>query len=317
MTLSRKLMALAAGLVALMTMALLSPLTSAQGPGGAAGETLIIDEATVDWIEKSNVAAQREGVIDRMELQIGMPVSKGKPIGYLHSEIAELTVRKAEVAANSIGPKQKAQAQKDLALAIVAVNKRLAERGRNFVSYEEQQKAEAELKVAVASIVEAEERLKLDQAELNLAKQALDEHTIRSPFDGVVIERMKNPGETVRANEAVVKIGNLSKLRAYAYVPLDYAYQVKEGQIVELQPRPFGSRRQPLPIEKKRFRGKITFVDPQIQPVAETARRVYAEFDNKDFELSPGLKASMTIFLGTEGSGTTAVGAQDSVKIER
>ena len=52
-----------------------------------------------------------------------------------------------------------------------------------------------------------------------------------------------------------------------------------------------------MPIEQKRFRGKITFVDPQIQPVAETAVRIFAEFENKDHELRPGLKGVMTIYL--------------------
>ena len=83
---------------------------------------------------------------------------------------------------------------------------------------------------------------------------------------------MKNPGESVRANEAVVQLGNLYKLCANAYVPLEYAFRVKEGQVVEIQPRITSGKGEPLAIEKKRFRGKITFVDPQIQPVAETAR---------------------------------------------
>ena len=48
---------------------------------------------------------------------------------------------------------------------------------------------------------------------------------------------MKNPGESVRANEAVVQLGNSRKLCANAYVPLEYAFRVKEGQIVEIQPR--------------------------------------------------------------------------------
>ena len=38
----------------------------------------------VDWIEKSDVAALREGVIEKMELQIGMPVKKDGAIGILH-----------------------------------------------------------------------------------------------------------------------------------------------------------------------------------------------------------------------------------------
>ena len=85
----------------------------------------------------------------------------------------------------------------------------------------------------------------------------------------------------MRANDTVIELGDLSRLAAEAYVPLDFAYRVKVGQIVEIQPRLRTSGRgEPLPIEKKRFRGKITFVDPQIQPVAETAVRIRAEFEN-------------------------------------
>jgi multidrug resistance efflux pump len=118
-----------------------------------------------------------------------------------------------------------------------------------------------------ASMIEAEEKVLLDTADLELAKQARDEHTIRAPFDGVVIARMKNPGETVRANEAVVTLGNLDKLRVWTWIPLDYLHRVKEGAIVEIQPRldrTHGGN--PHPIENKRFRGKVTFVDPQILP---------------------------------------------------
>ena len=89
----------------------------------------------------------------------------------------------------------------------------------------------------------------------------------------------------------------LNRLCANAYVPLDFAFRVKEGQVVEIQPRITGGRGEPLPIEKKRFRGKITFIDPQIQPVAETAVRIRAEFDNPNGDLRPGLKVQMTIFL--------------------
>jgi RND family efflux transporter MFP subunit len=309
----KKAAALAAGLAAALTVPLLTTSLVAQSTK-AGPETLVVEEASVDWIERSNVAALREGVIEKMELQIGMEVAKNKPIGYLHREMADLAIKKAEVAARSEGPKAKAQAQQDLALAVVAINKRLNGRIKGSVSYEEQQKAEAELKVATASILEAQERILLDEAELNLAKQAYLEHTIVAPFDGIIIERIKNPGESVRANEPVVKLGNLSKLRVWGYIPLEYAYRVKEGQVVEFQPRLVGERHVPLPIEQKRFRGKVTFVDPQIQPIAETAVRVYTEFENKDFELRPGLKGMLTIFLNSEGSApespAPAVGAR-------
>ena len=108
----------------------------------------------------------------------------------------------------------------------------------------------------------------------DLTKRTLLEHTIVAPFDGVVIERMKHPGESVRANEAVVRLGNLDKLRVFGYVPLDFAFAVKEGAIVEFQARVSGSRTARLPIEQRKFRGKITFVDPQIQPVITVGRQM-------------------------------------------
>ena len=69
-------------------------------------------------------------------------------------------------------------------------------------------------------------------------------------------------------------------------------------------------RRTPLPVEKKQFRGKITFVDPEIQPVAETAVRICAEFENPGWELRPGLDARMTIFLTPEAAAANPQGAE-------
>jgi RND family efflux transporter MFP subunit len=301
----KKSAALAAGLAAALAVAGLNARQDAvaQPPRAAEPETLVVDEATVDWIEKSNVAALREGVIQEMELRIGMPVVKGGRIGSLHSELATLAVKKAQVAVDRQAPRLKSAAQKELAVSKVAINKRLNTKMKGAVSLEEMMQAEAELKVAEALTIEAAEQLKNDEVELELAKQTLDEHTITAPFDGVVIERMKHPGEKVGQNEAVVQLGNLDKLRAFAYVPLEYAFRVKESQVVDLQLKLEGVRNVPVEIERKRFRGKITFVDPQVQAVGETGVRIYVEFDNRGHELKPGLKGTLAIYLGTETNG--------------
>jgi RND family efflux transporter MFP subunit len=264
----------------------------------AGSQALVLEElARVDWIEKSSVASLREGVIEKMELQPGMPVKKNGVIGTLHHEIAELTVRKNALQARAIAPEEKARAQKEVAISVVARNTRLNDRQPGMVSAEDVAKAEGDLKVAEAQIKEAQENQGIAKAELDLAKRTLDEHTIVAPFDGIVLSRKKHPGESVRANDMVIELGDLSRLAAEAYVPLDFAYRVKVGQIVEIQPRLRSSGRgEPLPIEKKRFRGKIAFVDPQIQPVAETAVRIRAEFENPG-DLRPGLMVQMTIFL--------------------
>jgi RND family efflux transporter MFP subunit len=297
MSAAKSAAALALGLIATLSVATFAQ--NGQDPSSpSAASALVLEElATIDWIEKSDVAALREGVIDKMELKIGMPVLENGVIGTLHKEAADLAVTKARILAGNIAAIEKGQAQAEVAKSTCARNKRLNDRSPGMVSAEEVAKAEGEFKVAVAMTNEAKEQVAVNRADLDIARQALKEHTIVAPFDGIIIKRMKNPGESVRANEAVVQVGKLSKLRAHAYVPLDYAYRVKEGQEVVVQPRIISNRGEPLPIEKKRFRGKITFVDPQIQAIAETAVRIHAEFDNPDFELRPGLRVQMTIFL--------------------
>jgi len=112
---------------------------------------LVLDElATVDWIEKSDVAALREGVIEKMELRLGDPALVSKPIGYLHREAAELTVAKNKIQAESVGAIEKGKASLGVAVAIVAINKRLNDRKPGMVSAEDMAKAEGELKVADA-----------------------------------------------------------------------------------------------------------------------------------------------------------------------
>jgi RND family efflux transporter MFP subunit len=310
MTVSKPIAAMVASCLLMSVAAVAQNGRAVQPPVDPAAQKIVLDElARVSWIEKSAVAALREGVIQTMELQIGMPVKKGGTIGVLHREMAELTVTKNELQAASIGPTEKANAQKDVALSVVARNKRLNARKSDMVSAEDVAKAEGELKVADAQVKEAGENQGIAKADLKLAIQTLHEHTIVAPFDGVVIKRMKHPGESVRANEAVVELGNLYRLCADTFVPLEFAFRVKEGQVVEIQPRIMQGKGQPLPIEKKRFRGKVTFVDPQIQAVSETSVRIRAEFENPTGELRPGLLVQMTIFLNPEVAAAEQDGA--------
>ena len=310
MLIPKKAAALTAGFLVVLSVATVAQ-QSAPAPQGRrpGSETLVLEElATLDWIEKADLAALREGVIESVELWEGMPVKKGGLIGSLHKETAELTVAKARLAATNVAAEEKALAQRELALAVVATNERLNQRRPGMVSQEEIRKAEAEVKVADAMAREAVEQREINKADLALAEQLVREHTIVAPFDGIVIDRKRNPGESIRANEAVVRLGNLDRLRAFSYVSIAYAYRVKEGQIVEFQPKLEGVRER-QPIELKRFRGKIVFVDPLIQPVGETAVKIFAEFENKDRELRPGLKGVMTIYLTPDGSAPAAAPA--------
>jgi biotin carboxyl carrier protein len=303
---TRKAFALSLGLTAILTAASLG---QAPRPGQPDSQ-LVVDDATVEFLQKSDVSALREGVIDRMELRIGKEVGRrGDVIGYLVKEASVLAAEEAKIQAEGKGAKLKAQAQRSLALSVVLRNKRLLDQNKSFVSQEDVQKGEAELAVADASLVEANDTLKLAAAKLKSAERIVEEHIIRAPFPGLIIEEFKHESESVRANEPVVRLGNLDTVRVWAYVPIEYAYRVTPGTEMVIQPRLGGTRIGKHPIEQKQFRGVISFVDQSIQPVAETAVRVYADLDNASHELRPGLKCTMTIFLKPEANAAVAAPA--------
>lgn len=320
---TKRIAALALGCVALLSAATLAQSggSSQDTPAAPQGyEPLVLKVSVItgprlEWVEKSDVAALHEGVIEQMELKIGMTVKKGGTIGYLHRDIARLTVAKNKLQAESRAPKEKAVAQKEVAISVVARNKNLNSRLPGAVSAEDVAKAEGDLKVAEAQILEAVETRKIAEAELNINQQTLDEHTIVAPFDGIVINRHKNPGESVRANEKVVVLGNPYKMCVDPYVPLEYADRVKVGQIVEVEQTK--SHEEPLVFEKKKYRGKITFVSPEVQTVGETGVRVRAEFDNPDLELRPGFLARVTIFVPTAVSTTSITAGDPSTRTTR
>jgi len=320
MPLTRKALALSLGLLGVASAA-----TIAQPPRGTQGDgqTLVVEDAVVEWFQKSEVSALREGVIDRMELRLGKEVGRpvngqGAIIGYLHKEVADLSVAEAKIQAESQGAILKAEAQKTLAVRVIKRNEALLKKGPNMVSQEEIQKAEAEYLVADASSIDAKDTQKLAIAKLRSAERAAEEHVIRAPFAGWVIEEWKHEGESVRANEPVVQIGNLDRVRVWAYIPIEYAYRVTVGTEIEIQPRlAAGGRSGKHPIEQKKFRGQVMFVSPSLQAVGEDGVKIFAEIDNPLHELRPGLKATMTFALKPEGTTPTAVGNSADARVRQ
>jgi multidrug efflux pump subunit AcrA (membrane-fusion protein) len=297
---------LAAGLIAALSVAAVAqqgatPPASAQ-PTRPAGQTIVVG-GVLDWLEKSDVSALRDGVIEQIEYQVGDRVEAGKPIGYLHRKLAELSVEKAKVAAESRGALMKAQAQRNLQRDKLAMLFNLIARNKANVSPEERKQQEAELAVAEAMEQEAKDNINLARAELDLAQQTLDEHTIYGPpFTGYVTDRMKGPAESVRASEPVLRIGRTDKLRFHGFIPLGSVSKLSVGDRIEFR---VTIDEDDPPIERKRFTGKVKAWSREIPTVGRSEVQVLAEIENPenpehpDLELLAGMKGELTIFLNT------------------
>ena len=297
MRLHTKPAAMAVGLVTALAAVTLAQPPAGRAPKGStasANEPLVVS-GLIEWIDKSDVSALTEGVIKQIELREGMTVAEDGTIGSLHSEKAELTVAKARVAAEGKGGLAKAEAQRELAYAVLARLMRLNAIKAGYASKEEVNKAEAEVKVGEAQVVDAQDNQKLAKAELDLAQEALREHTITAPFAGTILKVLKHPGETVKANEAVVRMGKVDKLRFYGTFPVENLGRIRPGMVVDVRPTVEDAD---VPIEHKRFRGQVKSIGQEVNSIGTTDVEVYAEvFNNQAKDLRPGLKAEMTVYL--------------------
>ncbi|TVS10102.1 MAG: HlyD family efflux transporter periplasmic adaptor subunit [Planctomycetaceae bacterium] len=119
------------------------------------------------------------------------------------------------------------------------------------------------------------------------AQERVERHKLPAPFSGIVVQIKRQRGEWVTPGEAVVRVVRIDRLRAEGYLSASDARPDLQGRPVRLRvDLPDG----PGTI----FPGKITFVDPEIDPVnAQT--RIWVEVENTDLRLRPGMRASMKL----------------------
>ena len=294
MFLPKKVLALAASVLVAVSAATLAQ-------NGSPGQALVIP-GTIEWLEKSDVTALKDGVINKIEYQVGRRVLEGKEIGGLHDELARFAVVKAKLQAENSGEITKGMAQRKLAIAELARIKRLEFRGPGITSASEKEKAEAELAVADAMVQIAQENQAVYKADYDAAVQVVHDHKIFAPFSGVIIDRMKNPGEAVHSNEAVVRIGRTDTLRVIGWLPLDVAGQIKGNEPVEVRVIIEGSAH---PIQNKKFSGRITAVSREINTTRTTDVQVLADVYNDEdadsnLHLLAGMKVEMSVRLGEQ-----------------
>lgn len=122
----------------------------------------------------------------------------------------------------------------------------------------------------------------VDQAKLHVQRRQ-----IRSPLDGVVVEVFRHRGEWLEPGQRVLRVVRLDRLRVEGFVD---AKQVRG----EFRDAPVRVEVELADDVKAKFKGKIVFVSPEVDPVNGQVR-VWAEVDNPGLSLRPGLRAEMVI----------------------
>ena len=256
-------------------------------------------------VVQSTVKSKVSGTVQRMLVREGQQVSQGQVIAEI--ETADIKARLD----TQVALLEEAKARWQIATKNRDNN--LALLKQNFISQNAFDTTQSTYEATVATV-------KSNEAQVKLAKNAMQDAVIRSPIGGIVAKRMVNVGEKVGPDSPLFSVVDLSKMEIEAPAPATEIPSVKVGQSARFQVDGFGDRS---------FEGRVE----RINPVTEQGSRsitLYLSVANTDGALKGGMFAKGSLVLERsasapvipasavrEDAGQTYVFTLEKGKIER
>lgn len=286
-------------------------------------------------VTEANLGFKTAGRIREMSAQEGQKVKKGEKLAALDSaelealvalyeaQVRETSARLAELVAGS-RPQEIEQARAQLSQAEADVKKARADFQRaqmlyqnGAVSAEQMEAATRAFEVAQSQarkasealslvregarkedITAAEMRVQATRAQLRVAKERLDDSVLYAPFDGIILIKYSEAGETVGGGTPAYKLGDLANPWVKVYVKEDKLGHVKLGEKAEVKTDSF---------PRKLYEGKVSFISSEaeftpknVQTQEERVKLVFGvkvSVQNTNDELKPGMPADVRIKL--------------------
>jgi len=232
------------------------------------------------YVEMS-VVSPTEGLLETVAVERGDVVKKGQVLVTL-----EATREKAQQAV------ARAKAEQEAALKTSRVKEAFAARKvaratdllkTSSIAQHELDEAETEKALAETAFLEASENKRLAELELHRATAELTLRTIRSPINGVVVDRLQHPGELAKRDPPILKLAQIDPLRVEIYAPLSMLNQITVGQQAEVRPSD-----QPGGV----YAAKVTIVNRVVDSASGTFG-VRLEIPNHDLKLPGGLQCTV------------------------
>jgi len=256
-------------------------------------EALVITTGSLNPVTTVDVGSQVSGKIDKLYVDFNSHVKEGQVIAELDQ--SQFITRVKQNEANY----QSAKASLEKAKVTLDNTKKKYDRAMNLfekdlISFEEKESIETQYYSARADIQSSEARLEQAESQLDSSKVDLTYTIIKSPIDGLVINRRVNIGQTVAASfqaPVLFQIANdLSKMQVECSVDEADIGKVKEGQKVRFTVDAFPD---------ENFTGKVSQVrySPEIVQNVVTYTTI-VEVNNVEMKLRPGMTATVSVVTG-------------------
>jgi RND family efflux transporter MFP subunit len=224
-----------------------------------------------------------EGLIDQVHVKRGDTVHRGQVLVTLESGAERAAADLARSKATMEGSLKAAESRLDFARKKEERTLELFK--QNFVSAGALDEARTQRELAESELREARENRRLNELELKRSEEVVKLRTIRSPFDGVVVERYQSPGEFASTNvkNPIIKIAEVNPLHVEVVIPANQFGKIRKGVVASVRPEaPNGV-----------FKATVTTVDT-VMDAASGTFGVRLELPNPGFQIPAGAKCKVT-----------------------
>ena len=271
----------------------------AVGRASAELDCLVKPEMYVD------VSSPVISVLEEILVETGESVTRGQPLAKLEASVEIARVKLARLQAESTSEIENRKEQYRYARQYFKRMQDLL--AQKSVSQYEADKAQTELALAQIDLNRARENRRIAQVNLELAQSQLALRTIRSPIDGIVVDRFAMVGESVEGR-VIMKLAQVDPLKVELIAPTEYFGLIRKDMKVEIYPeQPAGQV----------FEARVTVVDQLIDP-ASGSFTVRMELPNPDDKLVGGVNCLARFEFETPkpASGQVFSSLPDSVMTE-
>jgi HlyD family secretion protein len=272
-------------------------------------ESIVNTVGTIVPVVSVEVGSELSGLVSELHADFNSEVERGQVIARIDDRTIRARLKQTEAdlasARANVTERQAnvTRARADLELARNEVARQRELSGRQLSSQSDRDRAEADLKVAEAQVEVAEAQLLSSraavlqrEAQLEQAELDLERTYIRSPVDGIVIDRQVDVGQTVAANLSTpvlyVIAQDLTKMQIEADVD-----EADIGQVHEGMPARFSADAYP----GRTFAGSVSQVRKAATLTSNVVTyKVIVTADNPAELLLPGMTADVDIVLGAK-----------------
>jgi membrane fusion protein (multidrug efflux system) len=229
--------------------------------------------------ESIMVTAKVAGIIQEINFQEGQKVETGHVLIRM-----EMDERRAEIEA-AVAETRRAEAQRNELRTRLERATALRRTGAG---------TEAQVEDLTAQVKTLESAIASAEARRKAAEARMDDLVIRAPFAGRLGTRSVSLGAYVAPATRITTLDDLSRIRLDFSVPENLLNHLKPGSAVRARSAASGDRV---------FEGKVSVVDPRIDPVTRSLR-LTAEFPNPDEALRPGMFLSANVDVTVRENAT-------------